>query len=67
MPLCSWASVKPDRGSEVRAGELRACPGQNGGCGWKGGLDKGAEGLKCQTKDCEEPLVISEQGKQHEG
>lgn len=39
------------------------CPGENGACGWKGSLDKGAEGLKCQTKECGEPGVISEQGK----
>lgn len=32
------------------------CPGENGG------LDKGAECLKCQTKECGESSVISEQG-----
>lgn len=39
------------------------CPGASGGRGWKGGLDKGVEGLKYQTKECGEPWVISEQGK----
>ena len=47
--------------SKVCKGELRVCPGESGGYGWESGLCKGAEGLKCQTKDSGEPLVISEQ------
>lgn len=48
-------------------GELSVCPGDNGGYNWKGDLDKGAEGLKCQTEECGELWVISEQGPEHEG
>lgn len=43
------------------------CPGENCGWAWKGDLDKGTEGLKCQTEEREDPSVISEQRTECEG